>query len=363
MSGVGCSLEVGLACCLSAKNLLLNSCGYSPNQLVFGYHPNFPSVMQSKPPALEGVITSKSIALHLNALHSARKRFIESEAFQKLHRVLRHKTRSDSGYWKGPGTVIGHDNKQVFVRHRGIYVHVSPCHLQLLSESEKAENVGTKELKSDFKKGTEIAVPEKKYEISCNTNIDHTTDDMCGVIKNGTNKSCPEVEQPTENDVSTLSDILDQLELGENDCEHRNPTQITCTVPSLKSKVRYQDPDTNVWRKALVISRAGKVSGKNKNWFNVKHLDDDTMKSVNFEAIPGWENLNEEVLLCKGGTFEVAEAKLKELQNWRINKVYDEVDDEKQSSISVRWVLTEKLIEEKTQVKARLVARGFEDAG
>ena len=58
---------------------------------------------------------------------------------------------------------------------------------------------------------------------------------------------------------------MDQLELGENDCEHSNPTQITCTVPSLKSKVRYQDPDTNVWRKALVISQAGKVSGKNKN--------------------------------------------------------------------------------------------------
>ena len=43
--------------------------------------------------------------------------------------------------------------------------------------------------------------------------------------------------------------------------------------------------------------------------------------------------------------------------------MYDELDDEKQSSISVRWVLTEKLIERKTQVKARLVARGFEDAG
>ena len=95
----------------------------------------------------------------------------------------------------------------------------------------------------------------------------------------------------------------------------------------------------------------------------MKHLDDDTMKSVNFEAIPGWENFNEEVLLCKVGTFEVAEAKLRELQNRRINKVYDEVDDEKQSSISVRWVLTEKMIEGKTQVKARPVACGFEDAG
>ena len=54
--------------------------------------------------------------------------------------------------------------------------------------------------------------------------------------------------------------MLDQLELDKNDCQHRNPTQITCTVPSLKSKVRYQDPDTNVWRRALVISQAGKVA-------------------------------------------------------------------------------------------------------
>ena len=35
----------------------------------------------------------------------------------------------------------------------------------------------------------------------------------------------------------------------------------------------------------------------------------------------------------------------------------------KQSSISVRQVLTEKMIKGKRQVKARLVARGFKDAG
>ena len=62
-------------------------------------------------------------------------------------------------------------------------------------------------------------------------------------------------------------------------------------------------------------------------------------------------NLNGEVLLCKGGTFKVAEAKLKELQNWRMNKVYDEDDYKKQSSISVRWVLTEKMIEGKYRSK------------
>ena len=52
---VGCSLEVALAWCLSAKNALLNAHGYSPNQLVFGYNPNFLSVIENKLPALEGV--------------------------------------------------------------------------------------------------------------------------------------------------------------------------------------------------------------------------------------------------------------------------------------------------------------------
>ena len=55
--------------------------------------------------------------------------------------------------------------------------------------------------------------------------------------------------------------------------------------------------------------------------------------------------------MCKGGTFKLAEAKLKELQNWRMNKVYDEDDYKKQSSISVRWVLTEKMIEGKYRSK------------
>ena len=178
--------------------------------------------------------------MHLNALQcvtSARKRFIESEADENLRRALRHKTRlstskvqrddqlfykrSDSGYWKGPGTVIGNDYKQVFVRHGSIYVRMSSCHLQQVSESEKTENNGTNEVESDLKKGMEIAEPEKKDKISCNRNIDHTFDDMLGVIKNGSNKPCPELEQPTENDVSTLPDMLDQLELDENNCGRR----------------------------------------------------------------------------------------------------------------------------------------------
>ena len=55
------------------------------------------------------------------------------------------------------------------------------------------------------------------------------------------------------------------------------------------------------------------------------------MASVKFETIPIWKDLTEEVLWYKGETFQVALAKLKELENLSINVVYDEVDDEKQA--------------------------------
>ena len=93
---------------------------------------------------------------------------------------------------------------------------MSPCHLQLVSESEKAENVGANKLESELKKGTEIAEPEKKDEISCNTNIDHTIDDMFGVIKNGSNKSCP------DNLYSTISEKQSQISRSRYKCMEKS---------------------------------------------------------------------------------------------------------------------------------------------
>ena len=54
-------------------------------------------------------------------------------------------------------------------------------------------------------------------------------------------------------------------------------------------------------------------------------------------------------------------AKNKEIQNWIDNKVFTEVDDINQDVITVRWVITNKIKEGIPVVKARLVARGFEE--
>ena len=142
-----CSVQNALVLATSAKNALHNNDGFSPNQLVFGRNPNLPSVLSAKPPALRDITPSKLIAEHLNTLHAARKAFVECESSKKIKTALKHQTRTstsktflngDKVYykrdgekgWRGPAIVIGVDGKQLFIRHGGSCVRVSPCHVQ-----------------------------------------------------------------------------------------------------------------------------------------------------------------------------------------------------------------------------------------
>ena len=155
-----------------------------------------------------------------------------------------------------------------------------------------------------------------------------------------------------------LTDIISQIKFYNGSV---NPTKASGVAPALKSKVSYMDIDSKEWKRALVISRAGKASGKNKYWFDIEDLYDNTMKSLNFENTSSWKNFREEILLCEKESFEVTEAKLYELENWKKKKVFTEVDNEGKEIISVRWVLSEMIQESISKVKGRLVPQSFED--
>ena len=97
------------------------------------------------------------VADQLNAISAARKAFVEAESSNKLKRALARKIRpatsliyevGDKVYykrrqsykWRGPGSVIGKDKHQVFVKHAGMYVHVNPCHLRPVNENNQLTN-------------------------------------------------------------------------------------------------------------------------------------------------------------------------------------------------------------------------------
>ena len=67
----------------------------------------------------------------------------------------------------------------------------------------------------------------------------------------------------------------------------------------------------------------------------------------------------ENVMITQDVSFD--EAKLCELQNWRKNNVYVEIQDDGQKRITTRWICTLKESSNGIVHKARLVARGFEE--
>ena len=112
-----------------------------------------------------------------------------------------------------------------------------------------------------------------------------------------------------------------------------------------------------------VISLAGKRSSKCwSDSYNVQDLGSGDKSWINLRDYSNIERIEDEEEVLLG--FEnkvVIEAKEKELQSWRENNVYEEVDDLGQKAISTRWIVTEKVKEGKKICKARLVARGFEE--
>ena len=87
--------------------------------------------------------------------------------------------------------------------------------------------------------------------------------------------------------------------------------------------------------------------------------------SVDFSKVKDWNYLEEEVLVNdiieSDNSIEILKAKMNEFENWKDRKGFEEVENEGQRVISVRWVITKKNEDQKLTYKARLVARGFEE--
>ena len=134
-------------------------------------------------------------------------------------------------------------------------------------------------------------------------------------------------------------------------------------IKNLQKNQRFEgtDPVTGEHIAGKILGRAGKVIGKNKYCFNVERSDGwrgwlDMTSLEDLLILP-----DETEMLVLYNNSDVSDAKEKEIKNWIKNDVFEEVEDIGQNYISVRWVITEKIKEDQTTTKARLVARGFEE--
>ena len=365
-----CSLEIALAWAVSAKNSLENHYGYSPNQLVFGKNPNYPSILYDKPPALENGTTNELIRNNLNALHASRSAFIQKESCEKLRRAMLYKVRPtgeiflngdqvfyrrrNDKQWQGPATVIGQENKQILVKHGSVYYRCHACNL----------------IRNDGKvfKSNENSLSEQnnltENDVSGNSNVkeifidedDNEDDILKENITNEYNQDNTNEKIENLNDSSILTYDTDTS----NQYNKNIITQQKPILPSAKTRIAYLPNDESDWRHATVLGRAGKVTGKNKYFLNIQDDEDETGKCIDWRNINDWKEINENISFCSDE--EIINAKVNELTNWDINGVYKAVPDVGQKTINSRWILNNRVkFDGSSFVKARLVAKGFEE--
>ena len=227
----------------------------SSHQLVFGTNPNLPNIMKDKLPALIWSTSSEIFAKHLNALHSARKAYIQSESEERIRRALRYKVRASEQvfnngdnvfykregkeWWLGPGKVVFQDGKVVFVRHGSVFVRVSPNRLCKIEDNTTGRNAKVEMEKipedstSEFRDGAQTKINDEISETMRCKNTDFQNVNM----ENG---------------------VVD-------------PHESVQLKP--KERIQYKiDSGSKEWIKATVLGRAGKVTGRIKEWYNVEKM-------------------------------------------------------------------------------------------
>ena len=136
-------------------------------------------------------------------------------------------------------------------------------------------------------------------------------------------------------------------------------------LPRLKSTVQYKPKDETSWKTVTILGRGGKATGKYKNFLNVMDTQTKEQDCIDWKNdVEEWIPIDSEVVLITGSKLydlDVEQAKVNELNKWKQHNVYEEVENQGQSAISTRWVCTEKETENGKLIKARLVARGFEE--
>lgn len=344
-----CEPEIALAWAICAKNALLNYSGHSPNELVFGFNVNTPSILTDQLPAMESSTTSDMVRKNLNALHSARRNFLEAESSERIRRALRSNVRTyaDEDYatgdqiyyrrqgfkgWRGPAKVLGREGQFVLIRHGGAFYRMHPCQLMKVNKNNEKRT--------------------KKAE-------------MLGNTTEGKNEYLSVEEEELQNQVVESEDI-DREEVVDSSTSLRDKTE----KPGRNKTITYKINGSEEWKKGKVMSVQPKSTGKYSHWINIEPEDEnEDQVCINWNHIDHWREVpqyteQENVVLLTAEQEQskaVMDAKHKEIKNMNTYEVFECVPYTGQKTISTRWVITEKFKDNQKTMKARLVARGYEE--
>ena len=362
MNDNSCSIQIALCWALAAKNSLTNVYGFSPNQLVFGRNTNLPSVHNDLLPA-QNTPTSEYIQTNLQALHTARKAFIEQESSEKLRRALNRQTRSysdnvfkngdmvyfyrnNSKEWHGPAKVLGTDGQQCLLKNGGMYIRVHPCRMQLYNSPE-TQTIRSSKRNENVESMTTVH-PQDSDENDTIDEHPHTiaTNELQPVTHEDDNDPIPENTPPDHETIQR--DIVEEPDIS---IPH---SELEPSCIQSKNSNNNDDPEPKESR-ALSRLKNFNVPGRKESTLLAMEEDPNILKED--------PNTQSENILfgTETNSLRFTQAKLEEIQKWKEMDTFQEVENLGQPTISCRWVCTEKVKGNELSLKARLVARGFEE--
>ena len=415
----GCSLETAISWAVNAKNMLTNVQGFSPNQLVFGYNPSSSSLLDDhlKLSALRTETSSKMVADMINARDTARRKFLEFENSSVIKRALTERVfagrnkeyyngdqvyfkREKSKTWNGPAVVIGQSDNIVVIKHGGLLYRVHPCKIVLKHEADQSINgeldvdgrdtltrpSTARESDSDANYDSYSVASEVIRDISHDEELDRDqrpSEDQSQMGLSRTLHRNQSDDQRSSEDQSQMEELSSHQNQSDDQRSSENQSQrerqrphhdaeesslvqwksVPTSAGKMKLKkddvIRYRSGDSQDWTSGIVIGRAGKATGKNKNEFNVLTEGEDQSIPVKLDNI-SVEMQDTYHLVTDVNVKDPAliRAKDEEIKRFKEFEVFEEVKDQGQQSVTSRWVITSK---GDGKYKARLVARGFQE--
>ena len=335
---------------LSWANMERNSLqmwnGFSSHQPVFGKKSKFTRYYARQTTSTIGTTSSDIFAQHLNVLHNAWRAYIQTEANERIRRALRTKVRAaeqinqngDTVFynregkerWLGPASVVFQDGKNVFVRHGGMFVRVSPNRLSKVQDMKSQNKIEHNDTESYSKHSDGVA---GKIVRKVDTRVSEPV-------------PAP-AEVPEENNTNMEGTEIDR------EAVKSRPIKINDVF-------RYKVD--NEWITGTIMSHAGKATGKYKTWYNIKNDNNEERSidigSLEWEMIPETE-INMAAVSDNMGSKDkdIIMAKENDFDKQAEFGTYEEVVNSGQKTLSTRWVITTK----DRNTKARLVVRGFQE--
>ena len=318
-------------------NTNVNILGYEPMRLVTGKSVIFPGISTGNL-ATESLFDSEAVSKIMERHHEITKKFREEEYENKLIKAseVRKGSFNDMKYeegdlvfyqeknnksWCGPVKVFCHRNRDVFIWANGDLKKVADCKVQPYrvydrkdDDKEELNNIVSDMVKEKGKK--QDAFFEEKDE-----------------VKN-------ECRRKTRSHSRKVEFI------GEEDEERKNHNEVSNFMEEREEKKKYNNEIIDFVEKKDDTTGAYWLKSEKTECFDLDNTVFVVELPVKYHKIP-----------------EVIEAKDKEYKNLTDYDTFEEVKDNGQQRISSRWVITkkEKHDGQKTDYKARLVARGFQE--